>query len=103
MLVWLPYELIQEQNIEKLVERTGFVTEPSVEEVPELLAAKEEKLDFAVDIYPYYGSDVDVTLCAGYDIRHGLIGPGVYASHGYERSHIDGVKNTLKLLINYCE
>ena len=66
-------------------------------------AAKEEKLDFAVDIYPYYGSDVDVTLCAGYDIRHGLIGPGVYASHGYERSHKDGVKNTLKLLAAYCK
>ena len=66
-------------------------------------AAKEEKLGFAVDIYPYYGSDVDVTLCAGYDIRHGLIGPGVYASHGYERSHKDGVKNTLQLLMAYCK
>lgn len=66
-------------------------------------AAKDEKLGFAVDIYPYYGSDVDVTLCAGYDIRHGLIGAGVYASHGYERSHKDGVENTLKLLIAYCK
>ncbi len=66
-------------------------------------AAKEEKLDFAVDVYPYYGSDVDVTLSAGYDIRHGLIGAGVYASHGYERSHKDGVKNTLKLLAAYCK
>ena len=65
--------------------------------------SKENNIDFAVDIYPFYGSDVDVTLKAGYDIRHGLIGAGVYASHGYERSHIDGVKNTLKLLINYCE
>ncbi len=66
-------------------------------------AAKEENLGFAVDIYPYYGSDVDVALCAGYDIRHGLIGSGVYASHGYERSHKDGVENTLKLLIAYCK
>lgn len=65
--------------------------------------AKEENLQFAVDIYPYYGSDVDVALAAGYDIRHGLIGPGVYASHGYERSHKDGVENTLKLLIAYCK
>jgi len=46
---------------------------------------------------------VDVTLGAGYDIRHGLIGPGVYASHGYERSHIEGVYNTLKLLCGYLE
>ena len=61
-------------------------------------AAKAEGADYAVDIYPNYGSDVEMTLNAGYDIRHGLIGPGVYASHGYERSHIDGVWNTLKVL-----
>lgn len=64
-------------------------------------AAKKEKLDYAVDVYPFYGSDVDCTLEAGFDIRHGLIGPGVYASHGYERSHKDGVKNTFKLLVAY--
>lgn len=64
-------------------------------------AAKEEKLDFAVDVYPYYGSDADVALTAGYDVRHGLIGAGVYASHGYERSHVDGVKNTFLLLTAY--
>ena len=66
-------------------------------------AAKENKLNFAVDVYPFYGSDVDATLEAGYDIRHGLIGAGVYASHGYERSHRDGVENTLKLLATYCK
>ena len=65
--------------------------------------AKEENLDFAVDVYPFYGSDVDAALYAGHDIRHGLIGAGVYASHGYERSHIDGVENTLKLLAAYCK
>ena len=43
--------------------------------------AKENNIDFAVDIYPHYGSDVEATLNAGNDIRHGLIGPGVYASH----------------------
>ena len=56
--------------------------------------AKEEQLNYAIDVYPHYGSDVEATLHAGYDIRHGLIGPGVYASHNYERSHLDGVKNT---------
>lgn len=65
-------------------------------------AAKETGADYAVDVYPHYGSDVDVALGAGYDIRHGLIGAGVYASHGYERSHIEGVENTVKLLIGYC-
>ena len=64
-------------------------------------AAKASGADYAVDVYPYYGSDVEATLRAGFDIRHGLIGPGVYASHGYERSHIDGVYNTLKVLCGY--
>ncbi len=58
-------------------------------------------LDYAIDVYPHYGSDVEATLRAGYDIRHGLIGPGVYASHNYERSHIDGVKHTFALLKAY--
>ena len=66
-----------------------------------IAAAKAEGADYAVDIYPHYGSDVEATLRAGYDIRHGLIGAGVYASHGYERSHIDGVWNTLKVLKGY--
>ena len=66
-------------------------------------AAKKTGADYAVDIYPGYGSDVEATLRAGFDIRHGLIGAGVYASHGYERSHIDGVYNTLKVLCGYLD
>ena len=66
-------------------------------------AAKREGADYAVDVYPHYGSDVEATLRAGYDVRHGLIGSGVYASHGYERSHVDGVWNTLKVLKGYLE
>ncbi|MBR3486580.1 MAG: M42 family metallopeptidase [Clostridia bacterium] len=61
--------------------------------------AKRLGLDYALDVYPYYGSDADAALDAGYDLRHGLIGAGVYASHGYERSHIDGAENTLKLVM----
>ena len=68
-----------------------------------IAAAKKMGADYAVDVYPYYGSDVEATLRAGYDIRHGLIGAGVYASHGYERSHIDGVYNTLKVLCGYLD
>ena len=66
-------------------------------------AAKKTGADYAVDVYPYYGSDVEATLRAGYDIRHGLIGAGVYASHGYERSHIDGVYNSIKVLCGYLD
>lgn len=66
-------------------------------------AAKKMEADYAVDVYPRYGSDVEATLSAGFDLQHGLIGPGVYASHGYERSHIDGVYNTLKVLCGYLD
>ncbi len=66
-------------------------------------AAKKEGADYALDVYPSYGSDVEATLKAGNDIRHGLIGSGVYASHGYERSHIDGVWSTLKVLKGYLD
>ena len=66
-------------------------------------AAKQTGADYAVDVYPHYGSDVEATLRSGHDLRHGLIGAGVYASHGYERSHMDGVYNTLKVLQGYLE
>ena len=74
----------------------------SYETVGKLIeAAKREGADYAVDVYPHYGSDVEATLRAGFDIRHGLIGAGVYASHGYERSHISGVFSTLKVLSGF--
>ncbi len=63
--------------------------------------AKECGIDYAVDIYPSYGSDADAALSAGADVKHALIGAGVYASHGYERSHVDGVRNTFELLKAY--
>ena len=65
--------------------------------------AKELGLGYAVDVYPFYGSDADAALGAGYDLKHGLIGAGVYASHGYERSHLEGVDNTMKLMEAYIE
>ncbi len=65
--------------------------------------AKKEKLNYSIDIYPHYGSDVEATLSSGLDIKHGLIGPGVFASHGYERTHKDGIENTLKLIISYLQ
>lgn len=63
--------------------------------------ADRDKINYALDIYPYYGSDVEATLRAGYDLKHGLIGPGVFASHSYERTHKQGIENTLRLLFAY--
>ena len=65
----------------------------------ELIAlARAKGIDYAVDVYPAYGSDAGAALRAGRDVRFALIGAGVYASHGYERSHRKGVENTLALL-----
>ncbi len=66
-------------------------------------AADKNGLQYAVDIYPYYGSDTAAALSAGHDYRHALIGPGVSASHGYERVHEDGLWNTLALLWLYLK
>ena len=60
-------------------------------------------MDYAVDIYPSYGSDMDVALRSGIDAAHCVIGSGVYASHGYERSHVDGAVAALKELAGYIE
>ncbi len=63
--------------------------------------ARRENLPHAVDIYPYYGSDASAALRGGSNIRAALIGPGVHASHGMERTHADAVVNTAALLIAY--
>ncbi len=63
--------------------------------------AKKEKLKYAVDIYPKYGSDVSAANTGGNDFRGALIGPGVSASHGMERTHYNALLNTMKLILNY--
>ena len=65
--------------------------------------AKEHGVDYAVDIYPHYGSDVGAAWRAGMDCRAALIGPGVHASHGMERTHLDGLNATLDLAALYLE
>lgn len=66
-----------------------------------IAAAKENGVDYAIDIYPHYGSDAGAALRSGSDFRYALIGPGVYASHGYERTHVDGVAQTFTLVMSY--
>ncbi len=63
--------------------------------------AQEQDLQYAVDIYPRYGSDVGAAWSAGNDIKGALIGPGVHASHGMERTHYKGLENTIQLLLAY--
>lgn len=65
--------------------------------------AKDKEIGYALDVYPNYGSDASAALRAGNNIRGALIGPGVHASHGMERTHIEGILNTLKLLSEYVK
>jgi putative aminopeptidase FrvX len=63
--------------------------------------AKEEGLEYRVDVYPYYGSDGEAYWRSGGDVRVGLIGPGVDASHHYERTHRDSLNQTARLIAAY--
>ncbi|GAK60737.1 hypothetical protein U27_00635 [Candidatus Vecturithrix granuli] len=65
--------------------------------------SKKHQIDYKTDIFPYYGSDGSAALRAGGDMRVALIGPGVSASHGYERTHIDALINTTKLILHFLE
>ncbi|WP_370636331.1 M42 family metallopeptidase [Cohnella sp. CFH 77786] len=63
--------------------------------------AKREGIPYAVDIYPHYGSDASAALHGGSNIRAALVGPGVHASHGMERTHADAIVGTAALLLAY--
>lgn len=63
--------------------------------------AKERKLDYVVDVFPHYGSDVSAALKGGNNIRGALIGQGVSASHSMERTHVKGLWNTFLLILGY--
>lgn len=63
---------------------------------------KVKNISYKTDIYPHYGSDASSALRAGWDVKTALIGTGVYASHGYERTHMDGIISTFNLIVNYC-
>jgi putative aminopeptidase FrvX len=65
--------------------------------------AKEKELNYAVDIYPMYGSDASAALGGGANIRAALIGPGVASSHGMERTHVDALENTFELISAYIQ
>lgn len=60
--------------------------------------AKRDNIDYAADVYPFYGSDVGAAWSAGADVKGALIGPGVHASHGMERTHLKGMYATVSLL-----
>lgn len=63
--------------------------------------AEAHNIAYKVDIYPYYGSDGEAYWRAGGDVAVALIGPGVDASHNYERTHLDALEATTRWLVAY--
>ncbi|MDR3259048.1 MAG: M42 family metallopeptidase [Fusobacteriaceae bacterium] len=66
-----------------------------------IASAEENEINYTVDIYNKYGSDASVAISQGHDFVCGCIGPAIDASHHYERTHLDGVAETIKLLLAY--
>ena len=65
--------------------------------------ANKNNIPYKVDVYPFYGSDGSAALRAGNDFRVALIGMGVAASHGTERTHIKGIEATIDLCLAYMK
>jgi len=63
--------------------------------------AKEQELQYSLDVYPYYSSDASAALLGGSNIRTALIGPGIHASHTMERTHEESLLNAMNLIIGY--
>jgi putative aminopeptidase FrvX len=63
--------------------------------------ATAEEIPHRVDIYPSYHSDVAAALASGGELRAALVGPGVDASHSWERTHRDALEATARLLLAY--
>lgn len=64
-------------------------------------AAELNNIKYTVDVYNRYGSDASAAILQGFDFKCGCIGPSVESSHHYERTHIEGIIGTIKLLIAY--
>ncbi len=63
--------------------------------------ADQYSIPYKVDVYPFYGSDGEAFWRAGGDVALALIGPGVDASHNYERTHLDGLTGTTQWVVAY--
>lgn len=63
--------------------------------------AEEHDIPYKTDIYPYYGSDGQTFWRAGGDVAVALIGPGIDASHNYERTHTDALVATTQWIMAY--
>ncbi|MCK3941684.1 M42 family metallopeptidase [Streptococcus suis] len=65
--------------------------------------AERDSIPYKLDIYPYYGSDASAAMRAGADVKHALLGAGIESSHSYERTHLDSVQATERMVDAYLK
>lgn len=65
--------------------------------------AERDGIPYKLDIYPYYGSDASAAMRAGADVKHALLGAGIESSHSYERTHLDSVDATERMVDAYLQ
>ncbi|HFI0802968.1 TPA: M42 family metallopeptidase [Streptococcus suis] len=65
--------------------------------------AERDGIPYKLDIYPYYGSDASAAMRAGADVKHALLGAGIESSHSYERTHMDSVQATERMVDAYLK
>ncbi|HEM3662121.1 TPA: M42 family metallopeptidase [Streptococcus suis] len=65
--------------------------------------AERDGILYKLDIYPYYGSDASAAMRAGVDVKHALLGAGIESSHSYERTHLDSVVATERMVDAYLK
>jgi peptidase M42 family hydrolase len=65
--------------------------------------ADEHGIEARRDIYGFYRSDSATALQAGAQTRAALVGFGIDASHGHERTHLDGIRRTAELIAVYLQ
>ena len=83
-------------------EEVGHGANSSIpEETVEL--ANEKEIPYKLDIYPYYGSDASAAMSAGAEVKHALLGAGIESSHSYERTHLDSVEATHRMVDAYLQ
>ncbi len=63
--------------------------------------AEKNNIPYKTDVYPFYGSDGEAFWRAGGDVALSLIGPGIDASHNYERTHLDALVATTNWIMAY--
>lgn len=60
--------------------------------------AEQHDIEVHRDVFRFYRSDVASAIEAGYGMRAALVGFGVDATHGYERTHLRSLESVARLL-----